>query len=85
MHIWMALDPETFRISVQDREFVDGDLPAGLRGLRWPKRETDVDDAEYNRLLQGTPVMPGAEMDEVHVRWWDEARSDGEPLWPATA
>ena len=85
-HIWMAMDPEDRRILVQSREFIDGDFPPGLRGLRWPRREADVSDEEYELMMRGlVGGMTGREMDELHVRWWDAARGDGDPLWPDLA
>ena len=79
-HLWLALDPETRRVLVQDHEFADGDFPAGLRGLDWPRRELDVPASQLAGILDGS--LSGAEVDRLHRDWWDQARGEGDPMWP---
>lgn len=82
-HIWLAMDTETCRVLAQSHEWSDGDFPPGPRGAGWPRRELDVDQQVWDDLLVAR--MSGKEQDVVHRAWWDEARADGEPLWPELA
>jgi len=77
MHVFMALDPETFRVTMQDREFSDGSLPRGLRGLGWSFRETEIPDEVYEAVLEGS--LTGREVDEFHRSAWSTAGPDA---WP---
>ena len=81
LHAWLALDPETCRVTMQTREFGDGDFPRGPRGAGWPRRETDIRAADLTAILRAE-ISP-AEVDELHRAWWDQARTDPrDPLWP---
>lgn len=80
-HVWLALDPETRRVTAQTREWGDGDFPRGLRGVGWPRRETDV-PAEALTQIARAEITPD-EVDQLHRQWWDDARPDpNDPLWP---
>lgn len=78
MRVWMALDPETRRVTMQDREFGDGDLPPGLRGLDWPKRQADIDEEAWQGILAGT--LTGDEVNQIHRSAWTE---NGDTPWPS--
>ena len=78
MRIWMAMDPETRRIALQDREFGDSDFPPGLRGLGWPQREGHITQEEWDGIMAGT--LTGDEVDEIHRRTWTE---NGDTPWPS--
>lgn len=78
--VWLAMDPETRRVLVQDREFDEGSFPRGLRGQSWPQRTTEVSKGTFTKLLRST-MTPG-DMDTRHRRWWDQAAGPGEPPWP---
>lgn len=80
-HIWLAMDAETRRVLVQDREFSEHDFPPGLRGAGWPQREHDVPTEKFQAILAGG--MSGRELDRLHRSWWDEAGEEEDPLWPA--
>lgn len=80
MKIYMAIDPETRRVLVQDREFADGDFPPGLRGLDWPRRTLDVPKQTVTKLRRGT--TDGEQADRLHRVWWDKARGPKDPAWP---
>lgn len=79
-HVWLALDPETRRVLVQSREWGDGDFPPGLRGLDWPRRELDVDQADLDAILAGS--IDFAAVDQLHRSWWNEAGPEDGPQWP---
>jgi hypothetical protein len=76
----MALDLETRRVLVQDRDFGEGDFPPGLRGAGWPQRTLEVPAAEFAAILEGS--ISGSEVDRLHRDWWDRARGEGDPMWP---
>lgn len=81
MRLWLALDPETRRVTAQPREFDDHSFPRGLRGIGWPQRQTEVDADVWTELLTGR--MSNAEVDRLHREWWDQARTNpDEALWP---
>lgn len=80
MQIWMAMDPETRRILVQNQDFSEGDFPPGPRGMHWPRRTNDVHQQIYEELMAANVTPAG--QDSLHRYWWDEARGEGEPLWP---
>lgn len=77
MHVFMAMDPETLRVTMQDTEFSDGSLPRGLRGLGWSFRQADVPDEVYEAVLDGS--LTGREVDEFHRSAWSAA---GATPWP---
>lgn len=82
-HVWMACDPETRRVLVQDRPFGEGDFPPGKRGAGWPQREGDVNKGLFTKVVRGTTDAPGQpDSDRLHREWWDAARPAGAPLWP---
>lgn len=70
MHVWLAQDPETERITAQDREWSDGDFPPGPRGRGWPRREADIDENVWAALMLGE--IPPSEQDELHQTWWNQ-------------
>ncbi|MDT8915768.1 hypothetical protein [Amycolatopsis sp. PS_44_ISF1] len=77
-HVFLALDPETQRVLMQTREIGDEDLPRGLRGLGWARREADVEDDRWDALLAGE--LTPAEQDDLHRAAWTE---NGAAPWPA--
>lgn len=77
MKIWMALDPETLRVTMQPTEFSDGDFPRGLRGQGWPIREGSVDPDSWGTLLAGS--LSPAEQDRLHRETWNDS---GAAAWP---
>lgn len=77
MHVWMALDPQTYRVMVQGREFADGDFPGGLRGANWPRREGTVDPAVWESLLEG--ALSPEDQDALHRDLWT---GSGDTPWP---
>lgn len=77
IHVWLAYDPETCRITMQDREFSDGSLPRGLRGLGWAFREGDIDADVYAAIMANE--LSGDEVDDIHRTLWTE---NGETPWP---
>lgn len=82
-HVWMAMDPETRRVLVQEREFRAEDFPPGPRGRDWPRREADVDKGLFTKVVNGSTDAPGLpSSDRLHRDWWDLARPEGAPLWP---
>jgi hypothetical protein len=70
-HIWLAQDPETGRILVQQHDWRDGDFPRGLRGQGWPRREHDVDSTDLEAMLTG--ALDNERVDELHRGWWESA------------
>ncbi len=82
-HLWLAMDPETRRVTVQDHEWQDGDFPPGLRGAGWPRRELDVPAQTFTKLTKAT--LDADQQDRFHRDWWDQARKEGEPVWPLLA
>lgn len=77
MKVWLALDPETLRVTMQDREFGDSDFPRGLRGQGWATREGEIDEEVYKEILSGN--MPPEENDKIHRELWSE---NGKTDWP---
>lgn len=77
MHVWLAMDPETDRVVMQDREFDDGNFPRGRRGRDWARREADIDEDQWARLLAGQ--LPPDEQDQLHQETWTKS---GETAWP---
>lgn len=77
MKVWLALDPETRRVFMQDREPGDGDFPRGTRGLSWPIRTGDVDDDVWTGLLAGR--LSPDDQDQLHRQLWTD---NGEAAWP---
>lgn len=53
MDAWLALDPETERIVIQNREFDDGGFPRGTRGLGWPVKKIEILEDNFNDILSG--------------------------------
>ena len=76
-HVWLAMDPDTSRIAMQDTEFADGAFPRGPRGLDWPIREGDVSDEDWQGILAGT--LSGDEVNTIHRTAWSES---GDSPWP---
>lgn len=76
VHLWLALDPETFRVTAHAREPDDSDFPRGLRGQGWARREADINADLWEHLLAGG--LKPAEQDELHRRLWTE---NGETAW----
>ena len=77
IHVWLALDPETLRVTMQDREFSDGDFPSGLRGLDWPIREADIPEEIWQGILSNS--LTGDEINAAHRNAWTE---NGATAWP---
>lgn len=77
MKLWLSLDPETFRVSAQEEEFLDGSFPKGLRGTGWKTAQTEVDKEIWTKMLRGELSVD--EQDECHRKWWSEAYGK---TWP---
>lgn len=77
MRVWMALDPETSRVLLQDRELGDGDFPLGLRGLAWPTREGELHDDAYAAIMAGG--LTPDQINDIHRACWT---ANGETPWP---
>lgn len=75
--IWMAMDPETLRVLMQDREFNDSDFPRGLRGLNWEIRLGKIDKNAYEEILAGE--KSDDEVNLIHRLLWTE---NGDYHWP---
>lgn len=80
VHIWLAMDPETRRVSASEREYGDGDFPPGLRGAKWPVRELDVPAQTFTKIKRAS--FDGEAQDRLHRDWWDAARGPKDPVWP---
>lgn len=78
MRVFLALDPETFRVTMQDREFGDGDLPRGLRGSGWSFREGEISEFDWDLVLAG--MLDEDELDDLHRRTWSLS---GPTDWPS--
>jgi len=74
----MAMDPETRRITMQDREFAEGDFPLGLRGLDWPIRMGEISDEDWAKMLAGT--LSNDEVNVLHRATWTK---NGATPWPS--
>lgn len=74
MHVYMALDPETQRVTMQTEEFGDGSFPRGLRGKSWPRLEGEVDETDWQAMLEGR--MDPVDQDVFHLEAW--VRAGGE-------
>ncbi len=71
MRIYLGKDPETGRISAQERSFIrDRDLPYGISGEGWEHRWVEVEDWVWKNLLMG--LIPYDKQDELHLHWWDQ-------------
>lgn len=66
--VWLTMDPETLRITMQDREFQHHDFPPGLRGLNWERRKARISKKLYEYVLG--PDFPWDESDEIHQQLW---------------
>lgn len=75
--VWMAMDPETSRVLIQDREFQIYDFPPGLRGLNWETRTAKIDESTYENILAGK--LSNDHVDLIHRLLWTE---NGEDHWP---
>lgn len=71
MRVWLAKDPETGRITAQGRPITEEDLPRGARGFGWERRDLEVPQATFTKVLTGS--YAGETADRVHLRWWEEA------------
>lgn len=78
MRVWMAMDPETRRISMQDRDFGEMDFPPGLRGLDWPMREGTITLEEWDGILTGS--LSWDEVNAIHRSTWTK---NGATPWPS--
>lgn len=77
IHVWLALDPETCRVTMQDQEFGDGNFPAGLRGLDWPIREAEIPEEDWEGILSG--AYDGERVNDIHRTLWT---ANGATPWP---
>lgn len=77
IEIWMAMDPETFRVLMQNREFQDGDFPPGLRGSGWEMRKGEISEQKYRDLLDSK--FSNEETDALHRDLWSDS---GKTKWP---
>jgi hypothetical protein len=69
VNVWLALDPETGRITAQDRPIERTELPPGLRGEGWPRRTVDVPQQTWTKTLKAT-YSPDSQ-DRLHRGWWE--------------
>ena len=76
VHLWLAKNPETDRITAQHRAWQEGDFPPGPLGRGWEKREVDVPAETWEQFLRG--ALAGSEVDALHLSWWKEAGMVGE-------
>lgn len=76
-HVWMAMNPQTSRVTMQDVEFGEGHFPDGPSGLDWPIREGEVSDEEWDGIMAGT--LPADEVNIIHRTAWTE---NGATPWP---
>lgn len=75
--VWLTLDPESLRVTMQNREFQDGDFPRGIRGVGWPIREGKIEAEVYERVMTGN--LPSEENDKIHRDLWSK---NGPTEWP---
>lgn len=75
IHLWLAYDPETTRITAQAREFGDDDFPRGGRGRGWAIHEIDIPEDVWQRMLLGADGggFPPEEQDAMHRDWWEKS------------
>lgn len=71
MRIYLALDPETQRVTAQLNPFNRVDFPPGLRGKDWPLRECDIPEQTWTKMLRAEYAPD--EQDRLHRSWWDQA------------
>ncbi len=71
MHLWMTRDPETRRVMSQPRAFEKYDFPPGKRGQGWPIHETDVEQADWDSIMEAT-ITPD-EAAALQLSWWEAA------------
>lgn len=77
MEIYLALDPETDRVTAQTRRFErEVDFPPGPRGDGWPLRRVDVRPEVWEATLEAG-LSPN-EQDLVHRAWWESGTPEGE-------
>jgi hypothetical protein len=81
LKVYMTMDPRSRRVAVQERRFGYDDFPPGPHGEGWPLRETEVPQQTWTKILRAT--LPPDAVDRAHRAWWDQARPEGAPLWPA--
>lgn len=75
--VYLLMDPESRRISLQTNEPDESSFPRGMRGLSWPIRRGQLADDTYADLLAGR--IDPAEQDRIHRDLWTE---NGETPWP---
>ena len=68
--IWLLLDPQTNRVSIQVNEPSESSFPPGIRGAGWSARQAEIDNGVYADLLAGR--IPPGEMDRIHRELWTE-------------
>jgi hypothetical protein len=69
INVWMSLDPETERVSLQEHEPDDGSFPRGRRGRSWPIRRGVILESDWRRLLAAE--MSPEEQDQFHLDAWE--------------
>lgn len=77
MRVWMAMDPESHRVLLQDRELGETDFPIGLRGLDWPTREGELHDDAFRAILEGG--LTPDQINDIHRTAWTQ---NGATAWP---
>lgn len=70
MRVWLAKDPESGRITAQNRPITREDLPRGARGEGWERREIDVPQVTFTKVLHAS--YSGEAVDRIHLRWWQD-------------
>lgn len=75
--VWLALDPETRRVALQDQEFGEESFPPGMRGASWPVRQGSMDSDTYNRIMRCD--LSDSEVDKIHRDLWTKS---GKTAWP---
>lgn len=75
--VWLTMDPETLRVTMQDEPFQHHHFPAGLRGLNWEKRQATISKKLYEEILG--PDFDYDRSDTIHRELWSNS---GDTPWP---
>ncbi len=85
--IYMAMDPETRRVFIQQWEPDEHTFPRGPRGAGWPQRQMMMPPGHlkrWERNLRGSLAddgLTGIQQDQLHQELWNAADPNGPP-WP---
>lgn len=75
--VWLTMDPETLRVTMQNLPFEHHHFPAGLRGLNWEKRKTKISRKLYEEIMG--PDFDWDDSDRIHRELWSNS---GNTPWP---